>query len=690
MNKKVKIDLHKRKWSNISLLYVVEQMKEGNYRGSYIKESLVLRRRSDYFYIEQPPGNNLVFIPDSFYREMWDVLCIFFILYQNFMILYLLSFTDSSQHLHFIALTVVDFLFICEIILNCNTGYFANGVLVKHRKKIFKTYLRSFFVFDVMACIPFQLCLSGMRFDDKPDVVVGPKEYSKILWILKLSNNNKLLKILHNFQCRVSSELLYSMFHVFKFIVSALIIIHWMTCLMYLAFLKDFYDAGMKWFYIYDLDVNVYLKFCYMIVFTATSTGYGDILPYTIGQKILCICIMGLTCWLFAFILTNIKEIFLKYTSLNNYYREIIFRLKKFSINNSLPRNLRLRITNYLQYLKENTKKRNFGEENILKILSGPLKEEVYIVTRGNILHKCPVFMHYSQDFLRFLVRNLNHSIFAPGDKIFKEGEEGDSIYFIISGRIDIYHNSTETSFKELEASRYFGEIGFFLGRKRVASARSLIFSELFNLSRHKMDKLLRTKRNDLDVHKLYILQCKENLGLLGVKCYLCLRLGHVSKDCKKFVVVIDVKEIAKKSDNKRYEFNKTISDIRSMQDEYKQGLTTYSKEMTKGTKKSLSIRYKDADSLKSKCDLYIKEDKTINYKKNAHKKKIFDIESDASVDNKSYSNWKTIERRAWFAPNNEEKIIYNNSLDGVKWEDVEEGKTITFRAPQIKLSQLN
>lgn len=689
MNKKVTIDLHKRKWSNISLLYVVEQMREANYRGSYVKESLVLRRRSDYFYIEQPPGNGLVFIPDSFYREMWDVLCLILILYQNFMILYLLCFTDSSHRIHFIALTAIDFLFICEILLNFNTGYFANGVLVKHRKKIFKSYLRSYFIFDVLACVPFQLCISSMQFDDKPNVLVERDEYLKFLWILKLSNNNKLFKIIHNFQCRVSSELLYSLFHVFKFIISAVIIIHWMTCLMYLFFLKDFYDSGMRWFYIYDMDVEVYLKFCYMIVFTATSTGYGDIVPYTTGQKILCICIMGLTCWLFAFILTNIKEIFLKYTSLNNYYKEIIFRLKKYSIDNGLSRNLRLRVTSYLQYIKENTKKKNFGEENILKILSGPLKEEVYIVTRGNILHKCPVFMHYSQDFLRFLIRHLDHSIYAPGDKIFKEGEEGDKIYFIISGRIDIYHNSTETSFKELEASKYFGEIGFFLGQKRVASARSLIFSELFYLSRHRMNKLLMTKRNDLEVHKIFILQCKDNIALLAVKCYLCLKLGHVSKDCKKFVIVIDAKELAKKSDNKRYELNKSISDIRYIQDDYKQGLGFYNKEMAKGCKKSLSLRYKDAESLKDKCDLYIRENKKINYKKAAHKKRIFDAESEASVHNKSYSNLLTITKDAW-AQSNEEKIIFNNSLDEVKWEDIEEGKTITFRAPQIKLSQLN
>lgn len=688
MKKKPNIELHKRRWSNVSLLYVVQQMREFSYRGSYIKESLVLRRRSDYFYIEQPPGNTNIFIPDSSVREQWDILCIFFILYQNFIIMFLLSYTHASAYYHYIILTVIDFLFICEMLLNFNTGYFADGVLVKYRVKIFKTYLKTLLIFDVLACIPLQLFISEMQFDPIPNTNLSVSELLKSLWILKLLNNKKLFKILHNFQSRLSSELLYSLQYILRFIISALILIHWMTCLIYYFFLKDFYNDGMKWYEIYDKDVNVYLRFCYMMVFTATSVGFGDIVPFTLSQKILCICVMALSCWQFAFILTNIKEIFLKYNSVNNYYKGIIFQLKKISKQKNFSKNLRIRTLSYLRYLKENTKKRNYGEEKILKILSGPLKEEVFVVTRGNILHKCPVFMHYSQDFLRFLIRNLDHSIFAPSDTLFKEGEKSNTIYFILSGRIEIYHESTQTSFKELEVSKYFGEIGFFLGTKRVASARALVFSELFLLSGFKMENLLRTKRNDLEIHKIFVVQCKQNMGLLGVKCYLCLKSGHIAKDCKKFVIVINQKELAKKANDKKYEFNKTISDIRNYQnDSNKLDVQRYSKEMTKGSTKSIKNRFKYSELLKSKCELYLKEEKITNYKKAAKRKKLFEIESDASVECKT--NWIKAKEGQRNKKNYKENSSYGKFAEDLNPKHSDENLTYTFRSPQIRVTQL-
>jgi len=446
----------------------------------------------------------------------------------------------------------------------------------------------------------------------------------------------------------------------------------------------------MKWYDIYDKDVNVYLRFCYMMVFTATSVGFGDIVPSTLNQKILCICVMGLSCWQFAFILTNVKEIFLKYNSVNNYYKGIIFQLKKISKQKNYPKNLRSRTLSYLRYMKENTKKRNYGEDKILEILSGPLKEEVFIVTRGNILRKCPVFMHYSQDFLRFLINNLGHSIFAPGDTLFKEGEKSDIIYFIVSGRIEIHHESTQTSFKELEASKYFGEIGFFLGTKRVASARALVFSELFFMSGFKMGNLLRTKRNDLEIHKFFVEQCKHNIGLLGIKCYLCLKSGHVAKDCKKFVVFIDQKKIAKKADDKKYELNKRISDSKNNQsDVNKVDIQKYSKEMTKGSRKSISNRFKEAESLKSKCKIYSKEEKITNYKKAAKKEKLFEVESDFSVDTKPKNSWIN----ARDSQRNIKRLRKKPSLgvfsEDPNLENLDENSAFTFRTHHINVTQL-
>jgi CRP-like cAMP-binding protein len=45
-------------------------------------------------------------------------------------------------------------------------------------------------------------------------------------------------------------------------------------------------------------------------------------------------------------------------------------------------------------------------------------------------------------------------------------------MFFIAHGNIDVYHMSTNTSFCTVMTGGYFGEIAFFTGMARSASAR--------------------------------------------------------------------------------------------------------------------------------------------------------------------------------------------------------------------------
>ena len=57
MNSTLEINTYNRRWSSISLLYRVDQVRKDLIKIPTIKERFVLRRRSDYFYIEQPLAN---------------------------------------------------------------------------------------------------------------------------------------------------------------------------------------------------------------------------------------------------------------------------------------------------------------------------------------------------------------------------------------------------------------------------------------------------------------------------------------------------------------------------------------------------------------------------------------------------------------------------------------------------------
>lgn len=589
-------------------------MKQEGRPITYYKETLLLRRRSDYFYIQQPPGNSYVFLPDSSFRELWEFFSIILIIIQQIAISYDLTYTSENSKSHFKLLLFCDFYFLVEVLLNLNTGYFAEGVLVKYRSRIIGKYLKGSFFFDFFACFPLELFLDQMNFESQPDPAIFKSDYIKLLWLLKILNIFKLSKIFGNFEYRFTSELISTIFNLFKFMLYAILMIHWTTCLMYLFFLKDLDSVGMHWNFIYNSKTNVYLKYFYMTVFTMTSTGYGDITPYSINQKILAIAVMGLSCWLFAFILSNSKDVFLKYTSIESYYKDIIFKLKKYMHTKKISRKLRFRVISYLQFIKENQKKKNLKENQILELLSPTLKEDVFIVTRGNIVQRCLAFKHLSLDFLRMIIRSLDHSIFAPNDVIIKEGDRTNSIYFVMNGKIEIYHDATQTVFKELKNLKHFGEIAFFFGTRRLSSARSLIFSELLHLSKYTMDEMLKSRPKDYEANRILIMHAEYNLNALSIRCYLCNRGGHIAKDCKNFVIQFDKDQIVKNADDLRYNYNRKVK-VRNWAEKQPKIMTRYQKRNSVGEFKKVDLKFMANKRLFKKCLGYLNEEKVLNYR---------------------------------------------------------------------------
>jgi CRP-like cAMP-binding protein len=66
-----------------------------------------------------------------------------------------------------------------------------------------------------------------------------------------------------------------------------------------------------------------------------------------------------------------------------------------------------------------------------------------------------------------------------------------NKMYFIANGKIDIYHLGTNTSFCTIMTGGYFGEIAFFTGLPRTASARCEDFVDLLSLGREGLLSLI-------------------------------------------------------------------------------------------------------------------------------------------------------------------------------------------------------
>jgi len=85
----------------------------------------------------------------------------------------------------------------------------------------------------------------------------------------------------------------------------------------------------------------------------------------------------------------------------------------------------------------------------------------------GKILQSISAFQNFPIDFLSALTFILNKKIFTVGDRIITEGESGNELYFVVSGKVSVIHKATNTHIAELCNEDYFGEISFFSSRKR-------------------------------------------------------------------------------------------------------------------------------------------------------------------------------------------------------------------------------
>jgi tetratricopeptide (TPR) repeat protein len=85
-------------------------------------------------------------------------------------------------------------------------------------------------------------------------------------------------------------------------------------------------------------------------------------------------------------------------------------------------------------------------------------------------------FSPLSEDEVQYLIYKTNPHTFLPGQLILEEGDSGDSIFFIKSGRAKVIAHilGKEIELATLSPGDVFGEVAFLTGRPRTASVIAL------------------------------------------------------------------------------------------------------------------------------------------------------------------------------------------------------------------------
>ena len=498
--------------------------------------------------------------PYKSFRTIWDALHLLAIMGMFFFVPLELAFLGGQFLILKDLIYILCLLFFAvDVLVNLNTGYYSDGVLVRVRPKIFRHYIyHGLFVSDISAI--FALIIGNYLFSD------NGTSYFAVLVFGKISRMKWIyIKLTSQFKLQTSFK---GYMDLFNLLMTSLLVLHLICCFwLMLALLSIEYYGGdaQTWLKLHSLDQQTwyiqYLYSFYWSVVTMMTVGYGDFVPQNSIETLYTTITIIFGCGVYGYYLNTVGILLQDIHKEENKYNSNLRVINMFMDRKAIDNELQMRVREYLRFIWNEEKTQNDEEEaKIINSLNNYLKEELLLKAYGNILKQFPMFYaNFSEKSLRKMVIFMKEVRFIPGDGIYFEHEIDDSaIFFINKGAVELFLSRNDQTMphnlRKLGPGECFGELGFFTGQPREASARSLEFISVFMIKRHDFMEIIR--ENDDDYQKFCMIRDQimlyNNCQSLRLRCSACGSLDHLVKTCGLLHFVPDVEKIIK-----RYEFYK-------------------------------------------------------------------------------------------------------------------------------------
>jgi len=191
----------------------------------------------------------------------------------------------------------------------------------------------------------------------------------------------------------------------------------------------------------------------------------------------------------FGYLIGNIASVLMKKDPAKAKYLENIESLASLMHYRTIPVHLKKRIVDFYTYLWK--KRLGYDETVFLKSLPENLRTEVALHLKKEVIEKISLFKNASNEFKREIALLLRPIFLTPGDYVFKAGDYGEEMYFVVNGELNTLTQKEDRILTTLKAGDFFGEIALFKNKNRTATVKALSYCDIYVLDKKAFDNVL-------------------------------------------------------------------------------------------------------------------------------------------------------------------------------------------------------
>jgi hypothetical protein len=341
---------------------------------------------------------------------------------------------------------LVDVFFVLDICFNFFTGFAVTGKVVMDPRRIVYTYVKSWFLLDVVASVPFDVIAAQYAGNQAAFRSTKFVRIMKLVRLVKLFRMLRINRILSRLERKMSIK--YGLWQVIKFVCVVLCLAHWQACSWYLMhILENKGDGGATWVELLARNTETspldelgrwaqYVACIYWAITTMTTIGYGDIIPSNTEERIVTLIAELIGSSVFLYGLTQVTGLIANINTAEVEFHKLMDQANEYFEFRNIPNPLRVKVREFFHY-KRSSSLFN-AERTLLGHLSDNIRQEVQLWSMRNVLNSTPFLRDANESFIKLIVDKLVRKVYSPREVVVQQGEIGDEMYFIAHGEVEV------------------------------------------------------------------------------------------------------------------------------------------------------------------------------------------------------------------------------------------------------------